>query len=177
MKNLWTKNYRPQEDSSWIYFNGPKNIPSGSSPLEIFKKLWSSSLNQSIISETNSKEKNFNLDQKGLDLYIAAILVMSVVPEPFIEHYWSGDSEGILGNTFIKNLTKFGLSRDLFKRINSHLHIDPNYLIQELNHNFKEFYHPEQNLSVDECLSLFKGSIFKKISIFLWKIKFSLIFF
>lgn len=82
---------------------------------------------------------------------------MGVVPQSHISHYWSRDPNGILGNKFIQNLVNFGLSRDTFKKINSHLHINAKYLIDVLNETFKLYYVPEQYLVLDEALVLFKG--------------------
>jgi hypothetical protein len=105
----WDKNYRPRKSDGWSYYSGVKNIPQSSSPLDIFKKLWSDFLNDSIISETLKRENNLELNKKLFSFYIAAILIMGVVPQSHISHYWSRDPNGILGNTFIKNLSNIWL--------------------------------------------------------------------
>jgi hypothetical protein len=85
---------------------------------------------------------------------------MGVVPQSHISHYWSRDINGILGNKFIQNLGKFGFYRETFKKINAHLHINSKELVDTLNRTFKGFYSPEQFLSIDEALVLFKGENF-----------------
>ena len=162
-ETIWNSNYRSRKMDAWTFFSGAKNLDSSSTPFQIFRKLWSSEVQRSIISESKKKEKNFNLDSKLFDLYIAALLIMGIAPMSTISHYWKQDSNGILGNNFIKNLSKKGLTRDMFKFINAHIHINSKFLIHELNENFKQFYDPEQFVTIDECLSLFKGKKYKKL--------------
>ena len=153
----WNKNYRPRKSESWIFLSGPSNISRDSTPLSIFKKLWSESLTKGIIERTNKIEKNEILNEKKFSFYLASILIMGVVPQGQIQHYWNRDPDGVFGNKFIQNLGKFGFVRETFQKINSHLHIDSKLIVDTLNTSFKQYYKPGQHLSIDECLTLFKG--------------------
>jgi hypothetical protein len=57
----------------------------------------------------------------------------------------------------LQSLGGLGFVRETFQKINSHLHIDPKLIVNTLNTSFKRYYKPEQQLSIDETLTLFKG--------------------
>ena len=102
---------------------------------------------------------------------------MGAVPLGTISHYWNRDESGILGNKFIQSLSKIGLTREVYQNINAHLHINSKLIVDELNENFKEFYAPDQFLSIDKYLSLFKGKNNQIFLFFGWKNQFFIIFF
>jgi len=160
LEEKWRKKYRPRKSDEWSQYSGPKGIAKSSSPLDIFKKLWPDYLNKSIIQQTLEREPNLEINDQLFDFYIASILVMGVVPQSHISHYWSRDKNGILGNKFIQKLGKFGFVRETFQKINAHLHINSKQLVDVLNKKFKAFYTSEEFLSVDEALVLFKGENF-----------------
>ncbi|GBM24837.1 PiggyBac transposable element-derived protein 4 [Araneus ventricosus] len=173
------------EDNHKIRTSGPvHDLPVGSSPFDYFKLLFSTSMCETIMINTNKyaeyvqKEKNVT-DGKWKPIehiseiwnFIAIILIMSIAKFPKMKNYWS--TNPILGNEMIKNT----MTRDRFMKILKYFHLSDRemekvasdeefYLMQKLDplmtdmkKNFKSHFKPYQNMSVDEAMIKYKGRL------------------
>ena len=114
--------------------------------------------------------KDTNVDE--LWMYIGVVLLMGIIKKPEYDMYWTNDP--IYSTPIFTRL----MSRTRFKELRKMIHFsdsinfDPNdallklrYLIDTLNTRFATTYIPEQNVCIDEYLSLWKGRLSFKIYI------------
>ena len=66
-------------------------------------------------------------------MFLAALLVIRLTPEPSFRDYFKQDPDGIFGSVWMQQY----LSRDKFEFLNAHIHLNANILIEQLNFNVK----------------------------------------
>ncbi|MEM7299394.1 MAG: hypothetical protein AAF391_14145, partial [Bacteroidota bacterium] len=105
-------------------------------------------------------------DRDEIWIYMTILLLMGITRKPELDMYWSNDS--VLETPIFRRL----MPRNRFHSIRIMIHYsdileydsaDPlhklSYLIEELSDNFEKTYVPEQNIAIDEYLSLWKGRL------------------
>ncbi|XP_014486867.1 PREDICTED: piggyBac transposable element-derived protein 4-like isoform X2 [Dinoponera quadriceps] len=128
---------------------------------EVFELFFNEELVRKIISETN-KYGATNADfvpvtDDELKIFIALNILMSLVPKPTIQSYWTKDKS--IETPYFKNV----IPRNRFISIATNLHFssndisnDPLIKIQEVSEiirkNFIRMYVPNKNISIDESL-------------------------
>lgn len=158
------------------------------SPVQIFILIWDLSIVEHIVQETNkyawqtimalSEEGRIsaNLDTwvettvPEIYRYLAVLMYMSLNPRGHIPEYWS---TGVLGMPDFRRL----MSRNRFQMLSRFLHFVDNDnipdeirsynrkivkvapLLEHLNRKFYDLYTPNQHLSIDESLLLWKGRL------------------
>jgi hypothetical protein len=119
--------------------------------------------------------------EKEMRLFIALILDMGIITKLGLKLYWT---RNYILHTLIFHAT-FSLKR--FQLLPCYLHFvndedtDNNDhirkirpLLEMLSTSFRKTYMPEQNISVDESLMLFKGGLLMKQSILLKRARFGI---
>ena len=84
-----------------------------------------------LIMEKTRERRNVSLSD--LNLYLAALLVIGLTPEPSFDDYFTQDSDGIFGSTWMQQ----HFTRHKWDEFHAHTHLDPNNLAQQLNINIK----------------------------------------
>lgn len=140
---------------------------------DLFDLLLKETINYS---RTQREQPDFDLNAVELNGFLGATMIMSMIRVPFIEDYWS--QENVFGQIQIKNLfvrrryreilssihlcdktsPQANRDSDLYDRLHN---IRP--MIDILNRNFQASFNLGRELSFDEFMVKFKGSLFSKL--------------
>ena len=55
-----------------------------------------------LVETTNTREKT-TVSEDDMNLYLAELLVIGLIPEPSFENYFKKDSDGIFGSVWMQN--------------------------------------------------------------------------
>jgi len=66
-------------------------------------------------------------------VYLSAILITGLTPEPAIEDYFKRDLNGIFGSTWMQQ----HLTCKIWHQFHVHTHFDPNEIMKQFNINIK----------------------------------------
>lgn len=150
-----------------------------SSPLQVFRLFFTSTIIQMILVETNRYallrlgEEKFrqwdDITEEDLLAYFGIMIVMGLVKLPSLADYWQRDS------LFHCSIIANSMSRDRFFDIHRFLHFvdnttilpptDPNYdrlckvrnFLTKMENHYQLLYHPHCQCAVDEAMIPYKG--------------------
>lgn len=186
LENSW--NPGPPKDNNRLVFEGDPgikiNIGDKSDPLEYFRQLFTENLLDLIVRETNkyateyleenaSSNKSRNKDWKECDknemmCFIALIILQGLLKKPRESMYFS--KRPCIETPFYRQIMKerrfFLLKKFLHFTDNNEEQEIPNAklnklwpIIEMVNKIFSTVYIPEENISIDESLMLYKGRL------------------
>ena len=188
----WDDNQADEDICGKPSFSGVAGIcvplASNVSPLQCFELFFSDDIVQCIVVETNRYANKCLHDtlnsgvgsnaritvwcdvcEKEVRHFIALILAMGIISKPELKLYWTRDyilQTPIFHETF--SLKRFQLLLRYLHFVNDEA-ADSNDrlrkirpLLEMLRTSFRKTYMPEQNISVDESLMLFKGRLLMK---------------
>ena len=141
------------QDILWTWSSGPKldfftsNLNVGT----IWDVQWHG-ITEKIVVTTNVKEST-QVSASDINLYLAALLVTGLSPQPAYEDYFKIDPEGIFGSVWMQQ--HFSLKKWNF--IRTHTHIDPDELLKQININIKSCWNLHQVVVIDEMMVPFHG--------------------
>lgn len=171
---IWESFSRTKVDIEFTNSMG-LNVPDAvKSPSSIFLCLLSHNFIETIVDQTNlytqqNKAKFDPVNKFEILTFLEINILMGVKKFPSYRDYWSNNIQ--LNDPYISKL----MNVNRFSFISSNLHINdntkelprqnPNYdklyklrpMISILNNNFKKFWKPYKNQSVDESMIKFKG--------------------
>ena len=158
---------------------GPRTfLPSDSTPLEFFNLIFGEDTYKLVADQTNLYAQQnppppslhwTSVCEDEMKLFMGITMIMGVHKLPEMEDYWSGDA--LLGVPGIVA----GMSFKRFKAIRHCLHLNDNTtaakrgepgfdrmhkvrpLMDLVNTNTKNAYHPHREISIDEAMVGFKG--------------------
>ena len=85
------------------------------------------------IMKTTSERRNVSLSD--LNLYLAALLVIKLTPEPLFDDYFNRDTDGIFGSVWMQQ----HFTRHKWDEFHAHTHLNPDKLAEQLNKNIKSY--------------------------------------
>ena len=147
----------------YLGIEGPqdRNNPQTCDPLDFLFLLWSESLCDLIVDETNSygrsKPNWLDIDRDELLTFFGLITMMGIKKLPRIENYWSASLNFCCELSPLKRF----MSSHRFWQIWSNLHAVDNStlsgnglttILDVLSRTFLSNYSPSQELSVDEAM-------------------------
>lgn len=137
----------------WLFPSGPieKKLTDCNTVGQIFDVIWSG-ISEKILESTQARE-TFPLSLADINLFLASCLVIGLVPQPEIAHYFQNDPRGIFGNKWMQE----HFTRDKWYQIHSSLHFDPFDLCKTLQSNCSKIYSPSQLITIDEMMVPFDG--------------------
>lgn len=160
------------------------NIPAGANPLDYFKLFIDDEIVQQIVTETNkyavhlknndnsanSRLKHWkDTNSKEITEFLSLLMLMGHMKKPTIEEYWSTNpmlSTPFFGqvmsyNRFCLLLRCFHLCDNTMQPPGDRLY-KIRHIIQLLVGKFQQVYIPDENISIDESLMLWKGRLIFK---------------
>lgn len=179
--DLPNENYFSQQEFTGISGVDPSVLDNN--PLYLFELFFSDELLNEIVTQTNlyadqyinshvlkqrSRMKKWSpVTKDELMIYFGIILYRGVVWKPTYEHYYTENA--IFSTPMIRKVLRF----ERFLLIEKFLHFVDNSTLEEgytktmkilpvhnyLSKQFTKFYTPEQNVSIDESLLLWKGRL------------------
>ena len=96
---------------------------------EIWNVQWSG-LTEGIVQTTNARETK-SVSSSDINLFLAALLVVGLIPEPSLEDYFKQDPDGIFESTWMQQ----HFSRHKFEFLHAYTHLNVNKLIEQFNIN------------------------------------------
>lgn len=172
----WTERCPGRQPKQFIPEKSELNFSKLRSPVDYFRKLFTTELMDLIVEQTNiygSRKHGRDFKQisaQELEGFIGATFLMSLIQVPSIRDYWSSDSH--FGQRQIKSI----FHRDRYNAILNCLHLadndSPSYdrnspkydrlhhirpMVDILNRSFEENYNMGCFCSVDEAMVKFKG--------------------
>lgn len=109
-------------------------------------------MTEMIVQTTNMKE-NSSISSLNLNLYLAALLVIGLTPEPSYDDYFKQDPDGIFGSIWMQQ----HFTRHQWDFFHAHTHLDPDELTKQLNINAKSCWNLHQVVVIDEMMIPFQG--------------------
>lgn len=174
LDGIWEQKSRKYDEIHFSEECGPKLPPNTSSPSEIFLCLFSDTLIDILVKQTNlyceQLQKPFEPTTKEEMLTFLGInIMMGLKKLPSIRDYWSSNVQ--LRDSYISSI----ISRNRFFFLLYRIHLndnesmprkgDPTYdklykvapMINHLSENFLKFYKPTKEQAIDESMIRFKG--------------------
>lgn len=151
---LWGKQkFVGLSETFWSWPKGPKqNLFSTTASVgEIWNVQWSQ-MTEVIVETTNLRESS-SISANDLNLYLAALLVIGLTPEPSFEDYFKQDSDGIFGSVWMQQ----HFTKHKWNLFHAHTHLDPDKLAKQLNINIKFCWNLHQVVVIDEMMIPFHG--------------------
>ena len=108
------------------------DVLSSSCTIKEIRNVQWSGLTEGIVEITNAREVT-SVSSADINLFLASLLVVGLIPEPSFEDYFKQDSDGIFGSVWMQH----HFSRYKFEFLHAHTHLNANELIEQLNINIK----------------------------------------
>jgi hypothetical protein len=168
--------------------NGPQNSAKGlTNAVDIFEQFFDTDIVQKIVTETNyyaeqfknsrgeifskrSKVKEWqHMTAEEIYVLLALFMLMGIVQRPSLRLYFSQNqllAMPVFGSVILldrfESICKFlrfidNTSKDTYEATQTLFKIYP--IIRHLNSKFHSLYLPQQDISVDESLTLWKGCL------------------
>jgi hypothetical protein len=117
----------------------------------IFDLCWKG-VSQHILDTTIARDDVISTVD-DVNLYLAALLVMGLTPQPQLSDYFMEDTQGIFGSQWMQQ----HCTRDKLSEVNARLHFDPGWMSDHLKSNMQALWAPHQAIVVDEMIIPFTG--------------------
>ena len=132
----------------WISSYGLKSefIAENSTSGEVFSLIWKG-CSEAIVTATNNREEQ-QIIVKDLNLYLVSLLVLGLNSQPTIRDYFTFDSSGLSGNSWMQK----HFTEESWTFLNAHSHFDPNTLISLIRNNRQKLWNLNRQLVVDEMM-------------------------
>lgn len=174
LDGIWENKTRKYDNKSFTEDCGPIIPDNIQSPPQIFLCLFSDSLIDTIIKQTNlysqqSRNSFVETTKEEILKFIGINIIMGIKRSPSIRDYWSANPQ--LHDSYISLI----MPLNRFFSLLSNLHLNdntfapkkdqPGYdklykirpMLDQLSHNFLKYYKPFRNQSIDESMIKFKG--------------------